>query len=86
MSGSDQFDFTAPENRPALLAVRFVVRSAVTSFAVLFVLGAVAGWSAAQWHDTRIGALLGVLFPGLAAVWAAFTFDRTNGVMHKRGP
>ncbi len=84
MIHSEPFDLNAPENRTALACVRFVVRSALTWFAVLFVFGVYAGWSLSKWSDTRLGAVLGAFVPLLAGLWVAFTFTQTNGVMHRQ--
>lgn len=79
-----EFDFRSPENRPALLMMQFVVRSALTCFALVFLLGGLAGWSVSQLYDKPLGAAIAVLVPTAMALWVGRAFYSTNGTMARR--
>lgn len=76
-----EFDLRSPENRPALLLVKFIIRSALICFALLFLLGGLAGWSVSQLGKKPVGAAIAVLVPTLAASWVGRAFYKTNATM-----
>lgn len=77
----DDLDLRAPEHELTLMVTRFLVRSALTWFSALFILGGFAGWSVSQWPVTRVGATVGLVMSIMAAVFVGAVFYYSNGTM-----